>query len=128
KIPGVVDLSNAKLCVNGHKATRIAYVIDNSSSNGDGKIGGRGTDPVRRGPKNISGDNLFTDRQLTVFNMIQRTVERDKRAFEVDGTFAGSAVGVAYFPNSQNHIQEYGKVSGSTVALANIIQETRGLV
>ena len=124
KSPPEIDANaRKKICAESHKATRIAFVVDNSGSHGlkegtvqDGSAGFyTGTDPVRKGTSARGREETFTDRQNVLFDVITRTAALDAEALKKNPEFLGSEVGVAYFPDGDKAegIEQHVKISGT---------------
>lgn len=88
-------------CVDSYMAARLAFVIDNTGSNGPGDKPGSGvsgTDPRRSGTSIRGKAEEFTSRQAAIYDAVAKTQEFDAKAFRSNPAFLGSALGIAYFP------------------------------
>jgi hypothetical protein len=93
------------VCVNGHRALRVAFLVDNTGSNSctPGKLQTDannlcGTDPVKPDSP-IPGGGSYTDRQNAVFQTIVTLVAKDQAARAANASFEGSEVGLLSFPS-----------------------------
>lgn len=120
-----------KVCASTYRAARIAFVVDNSGSMGpDGTS--PGTDPVTRNQTSLRQRmEAFTNRQQTLYNIINRTAELDAQALKLNSEFVGSAIGVATFPRSAGEYDSYrlmsGPGSGAEAAFPRPMSDLKGV-
>lgn len=123
--PSEVDEQRG-LCGAGHKAARLAFVVDNSESNGpsDGQVQqGQsiqgvthydGTDPVLQGLSLRQRNERYTLRQSALWDIVRHTAALDAKARAANPKFIGSELGIGYFPLGESYEQHsrFGLVSG----------------
>ncbi len=102
---GPLPTQTSGLCGGNFRATRIAFVLDNSGSNGfsDGRVQSpsgtlTGTDPNVLGTSVRGKQENFTQRQNVVYGIISNLVSQNAAAVAHSPGFQGTDVGIASFP------------------------------
>lgn len=137
--PEVDNANRKKLCSLEYKALRIAFIVDNSGSNGSPlknstdasmSLNGiecqnpatgplMGTDPRVCKTSARGLNEIQTDRQNALYEIISHIAEQDSQALKQNPEFLGTDVGISYFP-SDNVYSNMGvatEISGKTDAL-----------
>lgn len=105
--PKEVDLNappTREICTENHKAARLFFVVDNSSSHGyvvNGATDRIGTDPARQALSVRGKVEFKTFRQEALYTIARRTAELDRAAKQSNPTFIGTQIGISYFPRYQ---------------------------